>query len=638
MAHLELRSVHLTYGTRTPVRALAGVSLEIAQGEFVAVDGPSGGGKSTLLNVLGLLDAPTAGDYLVDGAQTDAGGRRAARLRSDLFAFVFQSFHLLGRRAVVDSVELGLVHRKVARRERRERALAALEAVGLQGCATQPAHTLSGGQQQRVAIARALASGAPVLLADEPTGNLDTANTRAVMAALRAVHRAGVTVVMVTHDPELARQADRHVHVVDGMVVHDVTRVPPAEPRPVPPPPGRASTVSLTDGVLDVTKSLASRGGRTAGLALAVAAAVGLSVTTTGLTTSAAAQVSAAFDARQNRFVTVSDSPASTDGIPEVVGWDVPDDEVRAEQLDALTGVDAAALVTDHSQHEVSAVTDRSVTTTTVYGVTSGFVTATGSDVTWADEDGSDDPQRELAVGDVLVGEQLAERLELGPLAASPTVQVDGRALRVAGVLRDSERMPALTGALVVPTADGARFGPVTQTQALLLSSAGAAQQVADLAPVVMDPVRAEDLVVTAPTDPRSLRDEIEGDVRLAMTVLTGVALLAAVLALMNSMVMAVNERRPELALRRALGATRGHLAGLILGESAVTGALGGVFGLLGGLGGVLTVTVLRHWAPVIDLRVAPVAVVGGILIGALGGLLAAVVGTRVHPGRALRH
>ncbi|MCG2799594.1 MAG: ABC transporter ATP-binding protein/permease [Cellulomonas sp.] len=636
MSELSLRDVHLVYPGVTPVTALAGVSLTIEPGEFVAIDGPSGGGKSTLLNVLGLLDAPTAGTYLIDGEPARADGTSAARMRSDAFAFIFQSFHLLARRPVLDSVELALVHRVVAPAERHRRAVDALSAVGLADRAWQRADTLSGGQQQRVAIARALATGAPVVLADEPTGNLDTASSAAVIAALRAVHARGVTVVLVTHDPTIAAAADRRITVLDGAVIEDTRRTPTAPtsmrlatPRPVP--PGRPSRVRPADAVRDVLASLASRPGRTGGLALAVAAAVGLSVATTGLSASASAQVSAAFDARQNRFVTVTE-PAPTDQQPVVRGWSGPTDQARAADLNQLAGVQAASLVADHGQHAVAAAPTRTPVTTTVYSGTADLLTATGTEVTWTDLE-----RPALDKGQVLLGAQLAEQLDLGPLVTSPAIVIDGRTMAVAGLITSSERIPAWTSAIVASSEDDELFGSAVQTQAVILTAAGAAQPVARQAPLVVDPVDPSSLTVVSPTDPRDLRASIENDVRTAMAVLTAVAVLAAILALTNAMVLAVNERRGELALRRALGARTRHVTGLITGEACATGALGGIAGLVGGILGILAVSIARHWAPVLDLRIAPWALIGGITLGAVAGLAAAAAAARVRPGRALR-
>jgi putative ABC transport system ATP-binding protein len=204
--------------------ALAGVDLEIRTGEYVSIAGPSGCGKSTLLSILGLLDSPSEGAYLLRGqpvAHLSASER--ARIRNREIGFIFQSFNLIGDLSVYENVELPLTYRGLPASERKERVLEALERVSMAHRSKHLPSQLSGGQQQRVAVARALAGRPSVLLADEPTGNLDTRNGEAVMSLLRQLHREGATICMVTHDPRFARHADRIVHLLDGRIVEEET-------------------------------------------------------------------------------------------------------------------------------------------------------------------------------------------------------------------------------------------------------------------------------------------------------------------------------------------------------------------------------------------------------------------------------
>jgi putative ABC transport system ATP-binding protein len=205
------------------VEALRGVTLRIDRGEFAAVIGPSGSGKSTLMHLLGCLDRPTSGVLRINGVElaglTDT---ELAELRNRTIGFVFQSFHLLGRTSALDNVALPLVYRGVGKAERRDRACAALESVGLGHRLDHRPSQMSGGEQQRVAIARALVGEPKVLLADEPTGNLDTGNGTEVMALLDRLNGAGgVAVVLVTHEPEIAAHARRQIHVRDGLIERD---------------------------------------------------------------------------------------------------------------------------------------------------------------------------------------------------------------------------------------------------------------------------------------------------------------------------------------------------------------------------------------------------------------------------------
>ena len=206
------------------LRALDGVSFSVAHGEFVAVMGPSGSGKSTTMNMLGCLDSPTEGRYLLDGRDVARlSGDELAKVRNEKLGFVFQGFNLLPRLSAVDNVALPLVYSGVPSRERSERAREALERVGLGARLKHRPNQMSGGQQQRVAIARALVGRAPLILADEPTGNLDTRTSEEIMDLLVEVNREGKTVVLVTHEPDIAAYARRVLHFKDGRLVSDET-------------------------------------------------------------------------------------------------------------------------------------------------------------------------------------------------------------------------------------------------------------------------------------------------------------------------------------------------------------------------------------------------------------------------------
>jgi putative ABC transport system ATP-binding protein len=202
--------------------ALANVHLEVREGEYLAIAGPSGGGKTTLLSLLGLLDSPSSGEYTLNGhsvARLTAAQR--AHIRNREIGFVFQAFNLIGDLNVLENVELPLTYQKMPAAERRQRAMAALERVGMAHRVNHYPSQLSGGQQQRVAVARAIAGKPSVILADEPTGNLDSTNGEAVMSLLRELHQEGATIIMVTHDPRYAEHAERTVHLFDGQIVRD---------------------------------------------------------------------------------------------------------------------------------------------------------------------------------------------------------------------------------------------------------------------------------------------------------------------------------------------------------------------------------------------------------------------------------
>jgi putative ABC transport system ATP-binding protein len=222
-ALIQMEAVRKVFYTdEVETHALAGIHLVIKKGEYIAIAGPSGCGKSTLLSIMGLLDTPTDGKYILNGEPVenlDLSDR--ARIRNREVGFIFQSFNLIGDLNVYENVELPLTYRGMPAAERKKRVLESLERVGMSHRTKHYPSQLSGGQQQRVAVARALGGSPSILLADEPTGNLDSKNGEAVMDLLHALHREGATICMVTHDPRYARHADREVHLFDGRVVEE---------------------------------------------------------------------------------------------------------------------------------------------------------------------------------------------------------------------------------------------------------------------------------------------------------------------------------------------------------------------------------------------------------------------------------
>jgi putative ABC transport system ATP-binding protein len=221
LIHLEgLGKVFYTEEVET--HALSNINLDIRSGEFVSIAGPSGCGKTTLLSILGLLDSPTHGKYLLDGEGVEKlSASQRAKIRNQAIGFIFQAFNLIGDLTVYENVELPLTYRGTASAERKERVQAALERVGMAHRMNHYPSQLSGGQQQRVAVARAIVGRPLILLADEPTGNLDSKNGAAVMDLLRELHSEGATICMVTHDPRYAHVAERSIHLFDGQVVSE---------------------------------------------------------------------------------------------------------------------------------------------------------------------------------------------------------------------------------------------------------------------------------------------------------------------------------------------------------------------------------------------------------------------------------
>lgn len=223
---IEIRDMCKIYNPgENEVRALDGVDLKICENEFVAIIGHSGSGKSTLMNMLGCLDVPTSGTYLLHNLDvSDMEDDELSDVRNREIGFIFQGFNLIQNLTALENVELPLVYRGVNKKERRELSVKSLEKVGLAHRMTHKPAEMSGGQQQRVAIARAIAQAPPIILADEPTGNLDSNSTKEIMQILRELHKEGRTVILITHDNEIAEQADRVIRISDGKIVADTIK------------------------------------------------------------------------------------------------------------------------------------------------------------------------------------------------------------------------------------------------------------------------------------------------------------------------------------------------------------------------------------------------------------------------------
>ena len=220
---IQVENIHKIYNPgENEVRALDGVSLTIHRGELVAIIGHSGSGKSTLMNMLGCLDTPTSGRYLLNGQDVSGlSDNQLSEIRNKQIGFIFQGFNLVANLDALGNVELPLIYRGVSKQRRKKIAALALKKVGLEKRMRHKPNELSGGQQQRVAVARAVAAQPPIILADEPTGNLDTKSTREIMDILKGLHQSGRTVIIITHDDDIAEQADRVIRIIDGRIEAD---------------------------------------------------------------------------------------------------------------------------------------------------------------------------------------------------------------------------------------------------------------------------------------------------------------------------------------------------------------------------------------------------------------------------------
>lgn len=635
MVTLDATHVEKTYGGRVPVRALRDATVTIQQGEYVAIEGPSGSGKSTLLNLLALLDTPTGGTYTVDEVDVAAlSDADRARLRSQTFAFIFQSFHLLENRTVVDNVALGSLYLGLSESERRRAALEALGFVGLEHKADQKANNLSGGERQRVAIARAITSRAAVVVADEPTGNLDTANGEAVMETLERLGSSGTTIIVVTHDERVASRASRRLHVVDGIVSE--TPRDSQERRTVTPQGavGKSSTVRIVDALLDAWRGLWAKPSRTVALISSVALGVALALTTAGLAQTSQAQVSDIFDTARNQWVSITSGTAGDSAASRQAA-----SSESLVSIQSLAGVESAATFVTHQDVAVSGTPqfpstreNPAIISRTLVGMVDKEFPAALFTV-----DSGGDGFTSLHDDEAIIGEQLASEIDLGPLLASPHVWVEGRPLKVVGILKDAGLQVGLMAAVITTENTAAELSAARYASGEIRVVPGAASQVAEQVPIAWVPAAPETVSVDAPPDPASMRAEIESNVTTMLLTLTAVALLAAVLSLTSAMTTAVFQRTGEFGLRRAMGARRLHITSLVLTESLGIGALGGIIGAYVSLLAVLVITIARQWQPVIDPTLIPLGIGGGVVVGLMGGLIATRRASAIQPSDALR-
>jgi putative ABC transport system permease protein len=643
---LELIGVGKQYGTGPVVHALTGVDLALERGDWLAITGPSGSGKSTLLNVIGCLDRPTSGTYLFDGIDTNTLTEdERAGLRSRRIGFVFQSFHLLPYRTVLENVMLAEVYSHGTQRGRRERALAAIERVGLGHRVHFPPEKLSGGERQRVAIARAIMGSPSLLLCDEPTGNLDSTNSASVLDLFEQLNDDGLTLVIVTHDEGVADRAARRVHIVDGTMSNRPGRqhrTPPAAP-PAPPaerPAVAKSRITLRDLLNEALAGMFARPTRMAMTILGIVIGMSALVATMGLTRTAGNRIVSQFDQMAATELFVTARPGAATGVvdPRAIPWDAP------ERLGRLNGVVAAGLMSEVdvggalvSASPVQDPLSQSAFKMTVRAASPGMFRAVRAELAAGRLLDAGHSRRADRVA--VLGPDAAQRLGIAGLERLPAIYVGDQLYLVIGILRDVARRPELLGSVIIPEGTARRYfrlaGP---TVAIVETRIGAAYLIAEQARAALRPDDPRALRVQVPLEPKRVRDEVQTDVDVMFLLLGGLSLVVGALGIANITLVGVMERTAEIGLRRAIGATRRHIATQFLFESASMGFVGGILGASLGVLIVVGVCAYQVWNPVLD-PVAPLLapLVGGA-IGLLSGLYPAWRASRLEPAEAFRH
>lgn len=698
---IEMRGITRIFeGSDRPV--LDHLDLVVERGEFLAIIGPSGSGKSTLLNAIGLLDTPTSGTYSLFGKNTEGlSDRERDEMRRDHLGFIFQSSNMLLDETSTTNASMGLRVQGVPYGERLQRTEETLEFLGLSDRASIRTRYLSGGEKQRCAIARALATRPPLILADEPTGNLDSHNSAKVIEILQRINATGCTVLVITHDPEVAAAARRVIRIEDGRL-HEQSRadsdtVPVAEvvsagtDTPVDAPaslaPGEKPATHrrgsfLTDDSIEAISALTSRPLRTLLLGLSFALGVGGLISASGMSESASYQVNQRLLGSEQSTLYISDR----DNDQNMLGTYRQGESAQnvADRISALDYVKNTGFVSSVAPADVritrfSPYEDEPKTAISLNSTSKTRLEQIGArmnpetlraleqmNATLTQENVADRERSEQLSGaivsvsaaralGIIPEDKAADNATTEPRPGElPTVEYGiklGGLPQVApgvSIWVDGQLMPVI--GLFDPGNSGYEFrnsvivSPGTlqrtgrgQVTYIAETERGYGKAVAKAIPLALKPAEPSQINVETPSDLQSLRASIASDLGLYVGVLSGILLVLASLSAATAMYLSVQSRTAEIALRRAIGSSKWLIARIFLMEGVMLGVLGGSIGACSGMIATIILSLVQGWQAVLS----PGFVVLGVGVGALTGLVSSAypawVASRKSPADAMR-
>ncbi len=649
-----LRGLQKTYATDAgEVHAVRGVDLEVKAGDFVAIMGSSGSGKSTMMNILGCLDQASSGTYLLDGVDTShLDSNELAELRNRKLGFVFQGFNLLSRTTAAENVELPLIYssRRLSPDERAEGAEAELERVGLGQRLDHHPNELSGGQQQRVAIARSLVNQPAVLLADEPTGNLDSATSDEIMRLFKSLNESGITIIMVTHEPDVAAHARRTVVMKDGVIRSDERRLPEATNRPPAPDKAKGTFfggIYLALNILSTSgRALLRNKLRTVLTALGIIIGVGAVIAMVAIGRGASAMVENQIRSMGDNLLLVFSGQVFSGGVYRGFGGSgtltSDDSEAIANQIPGVIAVSPELRSTERYTAEGKNWSGNVRGASSAYFEVRDWPLSNGAIFT-------DEDVRSMATV-ALLGQTVVDRMFPEGDPVGRTMRIGNVPFQIIGVL--SKKGAAAWGEdqddiVIIPfTTSMRRIIGTTRVRSINIKVASAEQM-----PIVQEQVnlllRERHSIPDPSLDDFSVRTQDEF-IKMAtqttrvMTMLLGsiaaISLLVGGIGIMNIMLVSVTERTREIGIRRAVGARGRDIRLQFIVEAIVLSTVGGAIGIALGIGSAQLLTHYAGWPALVSGTSIAIAFGVSFVVGVIFGFFPAHKAAKLNPIEALRH